>query len=564
MAFRSRHLLFAFLVFCMGCQSSDAPTDAPPSDNNTSSILFTDVTLETGLGDFRHVTGADGAKWFPETMGGGAGFLDYDNDGYIDLLLVNGSPWEATSAPPALSLYRNDGSGNFSDVSEIALPNLGPAYGFGLAIADTDNDGDDDVLFTTLEGSRLLQNTNGVFTDITAQAGIEDQHLWTSAALFFDANRDGWLDLFIGSYVAWSAETDIFCSLDGETKSYCTPELYEGQTARYYQNNKDGTFSEATIAAGFTSSVGKTLGVATLDFNKDGWPDLAVSNDTQADLLYENNGDGTFTEKGQLSGIAYDENGKARAGMGIDTGIVDETGRETIFVGNFSKEMIAVFHHIGNGLFVDKAARSKIGRPSLLNLTFGLFLFDVDLDGDLDLFAANGHLQSEIENTQEGITYREAPHLFINDGTGLFEDAAPLSGGVLATPLVARGTAYADIDLDGDPDVLVTENGGPVHLWRNDTTPAGNYLRVTLSGTRSNRSGLDARVVVFAADRTLERRVKTGSSYLSQSEKTLTFGLGAASEIDSLQVFWPSGTNATYFDITAGETLLLKEEEPAS
>ncbi|MGI9175380.1 MAG: CRTAC1 family protein, partial [Rhodothermales bacterium] len=374
----------------------------------------------------------------------------------------------------------------------------------------------------------------------------------------FDADRDGHLDLYAGNYVAWSPETDIFCSLDRETKGYCTPETYQGVPARFYHNNGDGTFTDQTEANGFGEAPGKTLGVAELDFNRDGWPDLAVSSDTQRDLLYENNGDGTFTERGAISGVAYDENGKARAGMGIDVGVLDSTGQETIVVGNFSKEMIGVYRHMGDGLFIDRAAVSQVGRPSLLTLTFGLFLFDVDLDGDLDLFAANGHVQPEIEATQEGVGYAEVPHLFINGGDGLFEDVAPAIGGPLAERVVARGAAYADYDRDGDLDVLITENNGPAHLWRNDLTNA-HFLRVSTAGQESNRDGIGTRLVVKVDGRPMERRIRTGGSYLAQSEQTATFGLGDHERADSLLVYWPSGQVDRFADVEANQHVRVVE-----
>jgi hypothetical protein len=331
-----------------------------------------------------------------------------------------------------------------------------------------------------------------------------------------------------------------------------------GTPSRFYHNNGDGTFSDWTARAGFLPAPGKTLGVTEYDVNGDGWSDLLVANDTQRDLFYLNDGDGTFTEQGALSGMAYDENGKARAGMGIDIGVVDETGEPTLFVGNFSKEMIGVYRHAGNGLFVDRAGSSQIGRPSLLTLTFGLFLFDVDLDGDLDLFAANGHVQPEIEQTQEGIGYAEVPHLFVNQGDGNFEDVAPTLTRSLARPIVARGAAYADYDRDGDLDVLLTENGGPAHLFRNDQQ-AGRSLRIHLEGQASNRDGLSARVVVRVGTQRMERFVRTGSSFLSVSEKEATFGLGTADRVDSLIVYWPSGQIDRHAGLTAGVEVLVTE-----
>ncbi len=558
------------MIAGLGCNGGEpqqvAPQDAAPDP--AAGLAFTDVTAEAGLGDFRHVTGAFGEKWMPESVGSGGGFIDYDGDGWLDVLLVGGGTWPGRGeAAQALRLYRNNGDGTFTETTrEAGLAGL-TDYGFGISVADYDNDGDADFYFTTLAENKLFRNENGVFTDVAAAAGVAGEAVWSTSALFFDADADGHLDLYVGSYVDWSPEKDVECLLEGATRSYCTPDIYEGVPSRFYRNNGDPgsgpgqapTFSDQSEAAGFLPASGKTLGVAELDFNRDGYPDLIVANDTQPDALYENKGDGTFTERGELSGMAFDENGRARAGMGIDVGVVDETGQETMFVGNFSKEMIGVYRHMNNGIFVDRAAISQIGRPSLLTLTFSLFLFDVDLDGDLDLFAANGHLQPEIEQLQEGIGYREPPHLFINRGDGTFEDVSPAIGGVLTQPIVARGAAYADYDRDGDLDVLITENGGPAHLWRNDLQRDAHALRVRLEGRQSNRDGLSSRVVAIAGERRMERRIRSGSSYLSSSEKTATFGLGAASQVDSLLIYWPGGAVERFANVAADQEVLVVE-----
>ena len=445
-----------------------------------SALSFTNVTVNAGLADFKHVSGAIGDKWFPESMGSGCGFIDYNSDGWEDIILVGGGDWteKSSNLSPALYLYKNNKDGTFVNVTnESGLGEIN-TYGFGVCIADYDNDNDQDFFFTTIWNNYLFRNDNGFFIDVSAGSGLEIDSLWSTTSIFFDANKDGFLDLFVGSYVDWKPENDIWCTLDGTTKNYCTPELYNGVASRFYQNNGDGTFSDKTEAAGFLPSPGKMLGAAELDFNNDGWPDLAVASDTQRDLLYLNNGNGTFDEIGAISGIAYDENGRARAGMGIDVGIIDKTEKETIFVGNFSKEMISVFQHSNGNFFDDISGVSKVGRPSLMTLTFGLFLLDVDLDGDLDLYTANGHVQMGIEETQDGIFYREPGHLFINDGNGIFKDVVPLIGGPLSTPIVGRGAAYADYDNNGTLDILVTENNGPAHLIKNNYF--NNYLRVKI------------------------------------------------------------------------------------
>lgn len=380
--------------------------------------------------------------------------------------------------------------------------------------------------------------------------------------MFFDADRDGWVDLYVGNYVDWSPENDVYCGFQGE-KVYCTPEVYDGISARFYHNNGDGTFSERTEQAGFVAGIeperDKTLGVAELDFNRDGWPDVIVANDTDRDLLYVNNGDGTFVERGVMSGVAFNQHGKPRAGMGIDAGVVDSSGRATVFVGNFSEEMVGVYQYVGNGLFTERGAASKIGGASVRTLTFGLFLFDADLDTDLDLLTANGHVQTHIEKMMEGITFRERTQVYLNRGDGIFMEVLPETG-VLTQQMVARGAAYADYDRDGDLDVLLVENDGPVHLWRNEVNTA-SALRVRLDGRESNRNALGSRVVASVGGLHMERRIRTGSSFLSQSETVATFGLGRNAGVDSLRVYWLSGQESFFSDIQGGREIVIVEGE---
>lgn len=554
-AFLIAPLLAVSLAGCRGAEPAEATVSSSPV------LSFHDVTRDAGLGAFRHENGAYGTKWFPEAMGSGGGFVDYDGDGWLDILLVGGGTWPGSEMEPvrALWLYKNNHDGSFTDVTvEAGLGDI-RTYGFGIVAADYDNDGDEDFFLTTLFEDLLFRNEGGRFTEVGQDAGVDGGERWSTSAIFFDADRDGWVDLYVGSYVEWSPETDLVCTVKGSIRSYCTPEHYTGIPSRFYRNNGDGTFAERTVEAGFADGPGKMLGASEFDFNRDGWPDLVVATDTQRDLLYENNGDGTFTETGAVSGIAYDENGGARAGMGIDTGVVDGTGEETMFVGNFSKEMIGVFRHVSEGLFIDRAAVSKIGRPSLMTLTFGLFLFDVDLDGDLDLFTANGHVQPEIDETQEGISYKQPPHLFINDGDGQFVDMREQAGAPLQQPLVARGAAYGDYDRDGDLDILVTENRGGVHLWRNELSEGGHFLRVHIEGREGNRDGLGTQITAYADGLRIERRVRTGSSFMSQFEKTVTFGVGDRAHVDSLVVRWPSGRINRFSDVAANREYSLVE-----
>jgi enediyne biosynthesis protein E4 len=349
------------------------------------------------------------------------------------------------------------------------------------------------------------------------------------------------------------------CSLDGTHKSYCTPESYNGSSARLWRNLGNGKFEDVTKKAKLYSPSSKTLGVAILDYNGDGWPDLLLANDTQPNKLYLNNHDGTFTESGVVAGIAFSEDGIARAGMGVDAVDYDRSGRPSIIITNFSNQMMSLYHNEGNGLFVDEAPQSSIGRASLLTLGFGCFFFDYDLDGWPDIFVANGHIEGEIEKIQKRIKYRQPPHLFRNlKGKG-FEEMARALGPDFDTPRVARGAAYADIDNDGDLDLLLTTNGGKAVLLRNDGGNQNHSLRVRLQGTRSNRNGIGAVVRVSYGSEKQWQMMRSGSSYLSQSELVLTFGLGRQSEISLLQIDWPSGQVDKVINVAGGQTITVQE-----
>ena len=554
-------LLGGAILFGSGCadsRSADA-ADASGAGAPESALSFTYVTEEAGLAGFHHENGGFGEAWAPEIVGGGGGFLDYDGDGWLDILLIGGGMFRerTTGHVQALYLYRNAGDGTFTDrTQEAGLADV-VAFGMGFAAADYDNDGDEDFFISTLYENLLFRNNGGVFVEVGGPAGVGDRSEWSSSALFFDADRDGYVDLYVGNYVEWSPETDIYCEFGGE-KVYCTPQEYSGIDSRYYRNNGDGTFTDRTEEAGFADIPGKVFGVVELDYNDDGWSDLYIAEDTERDLLYENDGDGTFTERGIESGVAYDAHGRARAGMGADAGVVDGSGYVTLFVGNFSDETIGVYRHLGNGIFADGVSSSMLGHPSLRTLTFGLFLFDADLDSDLDLFAANGHVQTHIEQIHSRVSFEQPPQLYLNRGDGVFDEVT-MQHDVLQKPLVARGAAYADYDKDGDLDVLVIENDGPAHLWRNELE-GGSYVRIRVEGRESNRDGLGTRIVAVADNgRRIERRVRTGSSYLSQSEKAVVIGLNDAAAVDSLFVRWPSGQIDTLLDLQAGRDVLVVE-----
>jgi hypothetical protein len=524
-----------------------------------AAVTFSDVTEAAGI-RFKHVSGAFGKKYLPETMGSGGAFLDFDGDGWQDILLVNGKNWPGhpgARATPAL--YRNNHDGTFSDVTKAAGLDV-EMYGMGVTAADYDNDGRIDLYLTGLGGNRLFHNLGGGrFADVTAKAGVGGSGFSTSA-VFFDYDKDGRLDLFVANYVDWAIERDLYCTLDGKTKSYCTPESYKGQSPTLYRNRGDGTFEDVTKRAGLWNPSSKALGVTLLDFDGDGWLDLFVANDTQPNKLYRNDGKGGFSDVGMAAGVAFSESGVARAGMGADAADYDGSGRPSLLVGNFSNEMMALYHNEGTGLFIDEAPTSTLGRSTLLSLTFACFFFDFDLDGLLDIFAANGHVADDIERVQPKVKYAQPPHLFRNLGGRRFEEVGARGGAALQQPLVARGAAYGDFDNDGDLDVLVTTNNGPAHLLRNDGGNRNHWLRVRTLGTRSNRDGIGARVTVTTAGgQKLWGLVKTGSSYCSQSELPLSFGLGSATKVTRVEIAWPSGQLDVLNEVAADRTITVEE-----
>ncbi len=522
-------------------------------------VVFSDVTAASGI-DFVHFNGATGEKLLPETMGAGCAFFDFDLDGDQDLLLVNGTSWAGdpvATPPPTLRLYANEGKGSFKDVtaaSGLAVE----VYGMGVAVGDYDNDGKPDLYITTVHENLLFRNLGGKFEDVTTSAAVAGgSSTWSSSAGFFDADQDGDLDLFVCNYVNWSRKIDMALDyrLTGVGRAYGPPTNFEGVQPCFYLNNGDGTFTEAAEKAGFHvlnratgKPVAKALAMIPFDFNADGNLDLFVANDTVRNFLYRNKGDGTFEEIGEEAGVAYDGTGKSTGAMGVDVGFYRDDESLGLGVGNFANEMSSFYvSEKPDFNFTDQAIGEGIGPVSRKMLSFGLFFFDYDLDGRLDLLQTNGHLEEEINKVQPSQNYRQPSQLFWNCGTGFKSCFVPVdqaTAGDLALPVVGRAAAYADIDGDGDLDCLITQTGDRPLLLRNDQALSNNWLRLKLVGKRCNRDAIGASVSLSAGGLKMRRQVIPSRSYLSQVEMVLTFGLGAAKKAEEIRILWPGEKKA--------------------
>jgi hypothetical protein len=539
----------------------EAPSVSPALVDNevqAPAVRFVDITEDAGV-DFVHTNGAAGDKLLPETMGSGAAFFDYDNDGDQDLLLINSDGWperaEAGAQRPTMKLYANDGKGNFSDVTDKA--GLGvPLYGMGVAVGDYDNDDDADVFVTAFGSNRLFRNDGESFRDATAEAGVSGgADTWSTGASFVDVDNDGDLDLFVTNYVQWSKEIDLNVNFQivGIGRAYGPPSAYKGTHNYLYRNDSNGHFVDVSAASGIHvdnpatgEPMGKALAVAPVDIDGDGWLDLMVANDTVQNFLFHNQGHGIFEERGSLLGVAFDRDGKATGAMGVDVAHFRNDAELGFAVGNFANEMTSLYvTRDAVPPLTDEAIVEGVGPSSRLALTFGLFFFDYDLDGRLDILQANGHLETDINEVQSSQHYRQAAQLYWNCGDACRSSFLLQPGtvnGDLATPLVGRGATYADIDGDGDLDVVITQNGGPPLLLRNDLAPGNHWIRLKLVGNAVNRDAIGAWVEVRTGDTVQRRQVMPSRSYLSQVESVLTFGLGDATRVDSVAILWPDGS----------------------
>ena len=517
-----------------------------------------DVTTTAGI-HFEHNSGAYGGKLLPETLGSGCAFLDYDADGWQDILLVNSMDWPGHKRQrTTLKLYRNNRNGTFTDVTEAVGLDV-EMYGMGVAVGDYNNDGFPDIFVSCVGQSRLFRNTGkGMFQDVTKSSGLFGRQGLSTSAVWIDYDRDGFLDLFVCNYVRWSAEHDVFCSLDGRSKSYCTPEAYRGDTCWLYHNRGNGTFEDVTATSGIFDSSSKSLGVAMLDYDQDGWPDLLVANDTQPNKLYRNLHDGKFKDVAVEAGLAFSTEGKARAGMGVDAGDFDNSGKTGIIITNFDNEMIGLYRASAKG-YDDIAVETGLGSASKNTLGFGCVFYDVDLDGRLDIAVANGHIDETVRNIRGNVGYAQAPQLFQNLGGGKFRDVASEIGDDFDRPKVGRGLAVGDFDRDGDLDLLLTTNNGGSYLYRNDVSNGNRSVRFHLVGTKSNRDAIGATVRIYTNGQVQARMVRSGSSYLSQSELPVTFGVGKRDQIEKVEISWPSGQTEEHTKLATGRSYQVVE-----
>jgi hypothetical protein len=539
---------------CPFCSRVNASIESP--------VAFVDVAQAAGL-TFRHDNAASPDKYLIETMGAGCGWIDYDQDGLLDLYLVNGAATKTyvPRHPLRSALYRNNGDGTFTDVTIHAGVGAEGLFGMGVAVGDYNNDGYPD-LFVLGYGRCILYRNNGdgTFSDVTAEAGVENSGRWASSAAWFDYDNDGRLDLVIANYVDWSPDRNFYCGDRGPgMRSYCHPDDFRGQPPTLYHNNGDGTFTDVSKPSGVGMKGSNGLGIVTFDYDNDGWQDIFIANDHLPNFLFHNNRDGTFREIGYESGVAVSADGQFEAGMGADAAETMPPGRLDIAVTHLDMQLARVYRNLGDGTFEDATFRSRIGYATFHMSGFGTKFFDYDNDGARDLFMANGHVLDNIERYHSDTRYAEPKLMFRNTGQGIFENVSDKLGADFLVPRVSRGAAIADYDNDGDLDILISNNGQAPQLLRNDGGNANHWLQLFLIGTKSNRDGVGARVKVSSGELVLHDQRKGGMSYQSAQDPRLHFGLGERATVDAVEIIWPSGTLTKLATLKSNQIITVKE-----
>jgi enediyne biosynthesis protein E4 len=573
-------LLLSFIVFpiVFGFPPQKPPSKAPRAgasalarDANPYGVQFQDVTAASGI-HFRHERAASDQKLYLETMGAGVGWIDYDQDGFLDIYFVNSglTPAFHPATPPQPALYRNNGDGTFTDVTAKSGIHTDGGFFFGVAVADFDNDGYPDIYMTGYRHSVLYHNNrDGTFTDITAAAGVGDEGDWATAAGWFDYDRDGNLDLLVTNYVQYDVDHPVSCGGNKpDYRAYCHPDSFSGSSPRLYRNNGNGTFTDVTKSAGLENRDGKSLAVVLVDLDGDGWPDIFIANDTQRNFLYLNNGDGTFRDATYGGGAGFSEDGKAEAGMSADAADVRNDGQYDLFVSHLDFQLNRYYRNNGQGSFADGTVASGIGQSNYRNSSFGARFFDFDNDGWRDLLVINGHILDNIALYHPNVTYQEEKRLYRNTGDGRFVDATATQLSAFRVPTVGRGLAVGDYDNDGWQDFVVNNNGEPAQLFRNDGGRAAgpkngasknHWLAVRLIGTKSNRDGLGARLKVTAGDFVAYDQTKGGMSYCSSQDPRIYFGLAQHTKVESVEITWPSGTVDTIQNVSSDQIITVEE-----
>ena len=530
-----------------------------PVSTSRPFVSFEDVSDSAGI-TFKHYSGARGRKYMPETVGSGVAFLDFNGDGRLDLFYVNSTDWPDAKdrRPHYPALYRNDGPKGFTDVTAQAGLKIN-VYGQGAAVGDFDNDGRPDIYLTCIGPNFLYRNRgDGTFEDVTKTAGVAGrpvdpggmQYKWSSSAAWCDYDKDGIADLFVCNYVRWTPKTDVFCTSRGGQKAYCAPNNYEGLPSSLYRGLGDGRFEDVSAKTGILSSIGKALGAVVADFNGDGWPDIAVTNDTSPNFLFISEKGNRFREVGVEAGIAYSDTGHAKAGMGIDSADFNNDGKLDLLTGNFSNEALSLYANDGLGQFADVAYPRGVAEPSLPFLTFGLMFCDFDLDGRQDILTANGHIDDYVHQSDALITYEERPLIYRNEGDR-FREVGLSAGPAPKKQLVGRGCAWGDYDLDGDPDVAIVSNNKRGYLWRNESS-GKTWVGLKLQGVKSTRDGWGAVIRATAGNIVQRFEMSGGGSFLSQRQIWPLIGLNGRGEAERIEIDWPSGQKTLVNNLKAG------------